>query len=122
MHNLDVYVRSQDVVTRRIGAEILVVPVRSGVGDLGSIYSLNEMGSFIWEKLAEPVSINAIVDAIIAAYEISSENALRDVKSFLVEMRSASLAEKKSQTSFLSQQSVEYPNGSRPLQGGRDLN
>ena len=39
------YVRASSVVSRVIAGETLIVPVRGGVGDLASIYSLNEVAS-----------------------------------------------------------------------------
>ena len=42
------YVRSESVVSRVIAGETLIIPVRKGVGDLASIYSLNEVASTIW--------------------------------------------------------------------------
>ena len=52
MSAADIYIRSEAVVSRLIGGETLVVPVRGGVGDLASIYSFNEIGTMIWEALA----------------------------------------------------------------------
>lgn len=95
MQVVGVYVRSQEVVTRKIGAETLIVPVRSGVGDLGSIYSLNELGSFIWEKLAEASTVEEIASAIAAEYAVTREIAERDADRLLAEMLSADLVEEK---------------------------
>ena len=43
-------------VTRRFGAETLLVPVCGGVGDLDSVYTLNAVGTSIWEAIAQPVT------------------------------------------------------------------
>jgi Coenzyme PQQ synthesis protein D (PqqD) len=90
---VETYLRSQDVVTRTIGDETLIVPVRSGVGDLASIYSLNEIGNFIWDALAEPATVEAVVDAVVASYQTTRNQAQRDVEAFLAEMVKAKLAE-----------------------------
>jgi len=42
----EVLVRSQAVASRTGAGETLIVPVRRKVGDLASIYSFNETGSF----------------------------------------------------------------------------
>ena len=47
------YVRSDSVVSRVIAGETLIVPIRRGVGDLASIYSLNEIATAIWSAIAE---------------------------------------------------------------------
>jgi Coenzyme PQQ synthesis protein D (PqqD) len=87
----DTYVRSSAVVSRLIAGETLVVPVRGKVGDLASIYSFNEVGTTIWEALAKPTSVNALVDLIEREYEVSRERAAQDVELFLQEMRAADL-------------------------------
>lgn len=88
-----VYIRSANVVTRKIDGETLIVPVRSGVGDLSSIYSLNGMGTFIWESLVEPCTQEMLLQSILQAYEITTEQAKQDVDPFLAEMLSANLVE-----------------------------
>jgi hypothetical protein len=87
----DTYVRSDAVVSRLIGGETLVVPVRGGVGDLASIYTFNEVGTVIWEALASPRSLEALVDLIQRAYPVSRDQVLQDMVLFLSDIRSAGL-------------------------------
>ncbi len=58
------YVRSDSVVSRVIAGETLIIPVRKGVGDLASIYSLNQVASSIWRAIAGPRSKEEIVQVI----------------------------------------------------------
>lgn len=88
-----VFVRSADVVTRKIDGETLIVPVRSGVGDLGSIFSLNGVGTFIWEALAQPATVENLVHGIVENYETTAAKAEQDVDCFLTEMQAANLVE-----------------------------
>jgi len=85
------YVRSEAVVSRVIGEETLVVPVRGGVGDLASIYSFNETGTLMWEVLAEAASVRDLTCRIEHEYEINPQVAQADVESFLSEMCAAGL-------------------------------
>src|ERR1700730_17416568 len=87
----DTYIRSDAVVSRLIGGETLVVPVRGGVGDLTSIYSFNEVGTVIWGALASPRSLEGLVDLIQRAYPVGREQVLQDVILFLSDIRSAGL-------------------------------
>jgi coenzyme PQQ synthesis protein D (PqqD) len=88
-----VFVRSTNVVTRKIDGETLIVPVRSDVGDLGSIFSLNEVGTFIWEALAQPATVENVVRGIVENYETTPAKAEQDVDCFLTEMQTADLVE-----------------------------
>src|SRR5450755_4903171 len=91
MSATDTYIRSEAVVSRLIGGETLVVPVRGGVGDLASIYSFNEIGTLIWEALASPISLEELVDLIACKYPGSRDQVLQDVVVFLSDIRSADL-------------------------------
>lgn len=85
------YVRSESVVSRVIAGETLIVPVRKGVGDLASIYSLNEVGSAIWQAVSEPRSHAEIVARVETEFAADRAQIERDVESFLAEMTSAGL-------------------------------
>ena len=85
------FTRSDAVVSRLIGGETLVVPVRGGVGDLASIYSFNAVGTTIWEALAQPASKAELASLIAWEYEIGHEQAEKDLELFLEEMCAAGL-------------------------------
>ena len=85
------YVRSNSVVSRVIAGETLIVPVRGGVGDLASIYSLNEVASSIWNTIAEPCGKDKIVERIEEEFVGERRQVEHDVESFLLEMQSAGL-------------------------------
>jgi coenzyme PQQ synthesis protein D (PqqD) len=87
------YVRSDSVVSRVIAGETLIVPVRRGVGDLASIYSLNEVASSIWHTIAQPRSKNEIVQMLEQEFESQRGQVEQDVESFLAEMQSAGLVD-----------------------------
>jgi Coenzyme PQQ synthesis protein D (PqqD) len=88
-----VFVRSQSVVSRLIGGETLIVPVRGNVGDLASIYSFNEIGSLIWKLLDIPKGLTELLSAVEQAYDVKDERARKDVEQFLRDMLSAGLVE-----------------------------
>jgi hypothetical protein len=85
------YVRSDSVVSRVIAGETLIVPVRKGVGDLASIYSLNQVASSIWQAIARPRSKDEIVELVEQEFEGERQQVDRDVDGFLMEMHSAGL-------------------------------
>jgi len=47
-------VRSKNFIFRQIVEEMVLVPIRQNVADLDSIFTLNELGAFIWGKLEVP--------------------------------------------------------------------
>jgi len=85
------YIRSESVVSRIIAGETLIIPVRKGVGDLASIYSLNEVASSIWNAIAQPCSKDKIVEQIEEEFVGERRQVEHDVESFLLEMQLAGL-------------------------------
>lgn len=71
------------VVARRFGVETLLVPVCGGVGDLDSVYTLNEVGTTIWESIADPLSREELIAKITSEYDVTAEQAERDLDAFL---------------------------------------
>lgn len=88
---MQLYVRSESVVSRVIAGETLIIPVRKGVGDLASIYSLNEVASVIWHAVSGPCSTEEIIRALQEEFAGEPEQIERDVRTFLDEMSSAGL-------------------------------
>lgn len=85
------YVRSDSVVSRVIAGETLIIPVRKGVGDLASIYSLNEVASVIWQTIQQPCHRDEIVAAIEREFAAERSQIASDVDTFLDDMHSAGL-------------------------------
>jgi Coenzyme PQQ synthesis protein D (PqqD) len=70
-------------VTREIGGETLIVPVTGHVMDLESIYVLNPVASRIWGLLRSPITAERLADVIAGEFEVSPQEASRDVAEFL---------------------------------------
>jgi len=85
------FVRSSSVVSRVIAGETLIVPIRGGVGDLASIYSLNPVATAIWNSISEPRTKDEIATRIQQEYEVSLDALLADLETFLHEMSAAGL-------------------------------
>ncbi len=103
-----VYVRSLAVVSRRVGGETLIVPVRGKVGDLASIYSFNQTGSLIWQSLESPKTLVELIGAVQQEYAVGHEQAEHDVKQFLQDTLSAGLVELREQVSMAAMNSTGH--------------
>jgi len=77
------YMRNQDAVSRKIEGELIVVPIRSGVGDLNSLYTLNPVGSVLWDFMTEGHTIDEMVERICDEFEVTAFQAQQDIEAFL---------------------------------------
>ena len=85
------FAKKNDWVTREIAGETIVVPIRSHVGDLDSIYTLNELGTAIWKFIDGKTSVGQIVESICRDYDIQPEVAQKDILDFLGSIEAAGL-------------------------------
>ena len=82
------YNRDPSIVSREIAGETILVPIRRNVGDLESIYTLNETGARIWALLDGSRTVAAIRDAISEEYEVEAEAAEQDIIELLAQLES----------------------------------
>jgi hypothetical protein len=87
-----VFTRDANLVTRQIADETIIVPIASGVTDLGSIFTLNDVGSTIWKLLEGPRTVGQIVAAVCAEYDVPEADARAHTCEFLSTLQSAGLA------------------------------
>jgi len=77
------FIRNQEVVSRKIEGELIIVPIRTGVGDLNSLYTLNPVGSVLWEYMTEGHTVGEMVQRICDEFEVTKTQAQKDIESFL---------------------------------------
>lgn len=75
-----VYKSSEDVVVRDIQGELIIVPITSGVGDLeDEIFTLNETGRAVWDRLDGKKSLKEIAKELSQDFEGEPEEIEKDV-------------------------------------------
>jgi hypothetical protein len=87
------FAKKGEFVSRSIAGEEVVVPVRGQVGDLDSIYNLNEVGAFIWKLIDGRTSLRQIVDAVRAEFEVAPGDAEEDTLQFIAVLEEAGMIE-----------------------------
>jgi hypothetical protein len=81
-------VASDDVLSSPLGGEVVLLEPRAGV-----YYSLNEVGAVMWEQLQQPVTLEAICEAVVAEFEVDIPTCEPDVRRVLGELLRHNLAE-----------------------------
>jgi hypothetical protein len=87
MQTLDrVYQKNQNFVFRQIDDETLLVPIKDNVGDLGSIYNLNQVAAFVWQHLDGKKTLNDIKDLMTGEFAVADPDAEQDLTEFVGEL------------------------------------
>ena len=85
------FVKDDNLLARNIAGETLIVPLRNSVGDLNSIYTLNDVGARVWQLIDGRRSVSQIASVINTEYDVASGDAAADVLELLDSMAEAGL-------------------------------
>jgi len=80
------FLRNPDYIFRKIVDELVLIPIHKDVADMDSIYSLNDVGAFIWEQLANPINLEELSNAVLQEFDGEAEIVTTDVQSFITDL------------------------------------
>lgn len=80
--------RNPDFVFRKVIEETILVPVHMNVAEMDCIYTLNEIGAFIWEQLETPLTFTQLKQCLLDEYDVPVEVLGADLQAFLDELLS----------------------------------
>ena len=78
--------RNPDYIFRKIADESVLVPIRQDVASMDSIFTLNSVGAFLWEQMAQPATQADLGVAVLNEYDADPEILMSDLERFLGEM------------------------------------
>ncbi len=85
------YIKVDDVVTRIIAGEKLIVPVRGQLADMRNIYTVDPVGAFIWDGIDGTRSLEELRDRITAEFDVEEAVAEKDLMEFMAQLTSSGL-------------------------------
>jgi hypothetical protein len=91
-----VFVQKDEIVSRNIAGETILVPIRGNLADMQNIFTLNKVGAFIWEQLDGKRPLSEIHVSLCDCFEVSSEEAERDILEFVDHVNETGLVLEKS--------------------------
>ncbi len=84
--------RDEQVVSRSIVGETILVPIRGKLADLQRIFALDPVSEFIWKRLDGKTTLGEIRDEIVAVFEVDDEKAAIDLLEFVDSLVTEGLA------------------------------
>jgi hypothetical protein len=82
-----VYRASDEVVAREIEGELIIVPLTSGIGDMeDELFTLNETGRAIWNKLDGSRSLKVVALELQEDYDAPADEIEKDVTGLAQEL------------------------------------
>ena len=86
-----IFIRNQDIVSRRIAGELFLVPVKGKLADMEKIFTLTAVAEYIWEGLDGQTSLDGIRNNVVARFDVKEEQADSDIREFIAELLEAGL-------------------------------
>jgi len=77
------FIRNREVVSRQIAGELIIVPLRHGIGDLNSLYTLNPVGLVLWNFMQEEHTVPEMMHRVCEEFEVTAAQAQHDIREFL---------------------------------------
>ena len=72
-------------ILRSVAGQTVVLPTGDEL-DLNIMITLNETGTFLWERLQAETDENALVSALLAEYDVDEETARKAVNGFVAKL------------------------------------
>jgi hypothetical protein len=78
---------SADIVARVIDGQIIIIPLAAGIGDMeDELYTLNDTGKDIWDRLDGTRTIEQIVKDLASEFDASEDVLRTDVLGLVEEL------------------------------------
>jgi len=77
------YKKISNIVEKEIGGELIIVPLVDSVAQMDKVFSINEVGVFIFSLLDESISFENLLEKVVNEFDVSANEAAQDVKAFL---------------------------------------
>ena len=75
--------RSADFLLQDVAGTLVIVPVGAAVSGFPGMITMNATGAYIWELLEQEQTIESLVAALTARYDVDVETARADVEAFV---------------------------------------
>lgn len=82
---------AENFIFKKMKETGVVVPVGERSLDFHGMVTLNDTGSFLWEKLQSETTRENLIAALAEEYDVDSATAEADVDAFLKELKEAGL-------------------------------
>ncbi len=80
------FMHKEGLVSRKVGDEMVIVPLRDNVADMDCVYTLNDVGAFIWDCMDGQKTVHDIIKEVVTSYEVGEAVAEKDVIEVLQKM------------------------------------
>jgi methyltransferase-like protein len=82
----EIFKKREEIVTREIAGETILVPIRGRLADMQNIFSLNPVAYYIWRQMNGEKSVDEIGREILENYDMGKEEVDKDLQEFIKDL------------------------------------
>ncbi len=82
---------SENVITRKIADETILVPISGNLANMQRLFSINEVGAAIWALMDGEKNVRSIKQAIIKEFDVQEDQLDDDIYAFIENLRQSAL-------------------------------
>lgn len=76
----------KEFVIREIAGDYIIIPTGSTALEFNGLVTVNEIGATLWKMLQEDVTLEELVQGVLAEYDVEEDVAREDILEFLDEL------------------------------------
>ncbi len=73
----------KEFILREIVGDYVIIPTGSTILEFNGLITVNEVGVTLWNLLQKEVTMEELVEAVVAEYEVEEAVAKEDIQKFL---------------------------------------
>ena len=73
----------KEFVLREIAGDYIIIPTGTAVLEFNGLITVNEVGVFLWNMLQQDVTLEQLVQGVLAEYDVEEAVAREDILEFL---------------------------------------
>lgn len=76
----------KELIRRQVAGDVILVPVGKTALENNGLFTLNELGGFLWDRLEAAADEQDLLRAVLEEYDVSGSQALEDIREFLAQL------------------------------------
>lgn len=78
-----IYQQNDNIVTRKIADETILVPIKGNLADMQRIFMLNPVAEYIWDNLNNDKHLKIIRTGVVNHFDVRPTDAEKDIIEFI---------------------------------------
>ena len=86
-----IWFTAENVVTRKIADETILVPISGDLANMQRIFTLNEVGAFIWDLIDGKKTAKEIQQELLLEFDVDESRLTDDMRDYIGHLKQSEL-------------------------------